>query len=199
MRTRYRGRHRAPSSTAAAALTARAGALFALSGTAIVALAPLAHAEVDWDPIIACESGGNPTAQNPTSSASGLFQFIDSTWASLGGSTAHAKDAPVAEQYAIANRQYAISGFTAWNASRSCWSGKLTTSTPTQAPRTSWAAASAEPAVSDGQPYVVRRGDTLSGIAAAHGRTSWRAVYEANRDVIGGDPDLILPGQQLAL
>jgi soluble lytic murein transglycosylase-like protein len=32
------------------------------------------------DSIIGAESGGNPNATNPTSSASGLGQFIDSTW-----------------------------------------------------------------------------------------------------------------------
>nr|WSY55994.1 LysM peptidoglycan-binding domain-containing protein [Streptomyces sp. NBC_00886] len=46
--------------------------------------------------------------------------------------------------------------------------------------------------------YTVREGDTLSGIAAAHG-TTWRKVYAANKAVIGGDPDLIVPGQQLDL
>lgn len=30
------------------------------------------------------ESGGNPTAQNPTSTAGGLFQFIDSSWENYG-------------------------------------------------------------------------------------------------------------------
>lgn len=34
------------------------------------------------DSIIAVESGGNPNAANPSSSASGLGQFIDSTWLS---------------------------------------------------------------------------------------------------------------------
>lgn len=30
--------------------------------------------------VMACESGGNPYAKNPNSSASGVFQFIRSTW-----------------------------------------------------------------------------------------------------------------------
>lgn len=34
------------------------------------------------DQIIAAESGGNPNAANPNSSASGLGQFLDSTWLS---------------------------------------------------------------------------------------------------------------------
>ncbi|MER5669488.1 transglycosylase family protein [Streptomyces mirabilis] len=46
--------------------------------------------------------------------------------------------------------------------------------------------------------YTVRGGDTLSGIAERHG-TTWRKIYAANRAVIGGDPDLIMPGQRLDL
>ncbi|MBD0744372.1 transglycosylase family protein [Streptomyces sp. CBMA152] len=49
-----------------------------------------------------------------------------------------------------------------------------------------------------GGQYTVRDGDTLSTIAAAHG-TGWQSLYEANKAVIGADPDLILPGQTLAL
>ncbi|MFI9153484.1 transglycosylase family protein [Streptomyces sp. NPDC053367] len=44
--------------------------------------------------------------------------------------------------------------------------------------------------------YTVRRGDTLSAIAARNG-TSWQALYAANKAVIGGDPDLIVPGLRL--
>jgi hypothetical protein len=43
------------------------------------------------------ESGGNPRAQNPHSSASGLFQFIDGTWNHFGG-YARAMYAPVSIQ-----------------------------------------------------------------------------------------------------
>lgn len=35
------------------------------------------------DSIIGAESGGNPSAQNPNSSAGGLGQFIDSTWLAM--------------------------------------------------------------------------------------------------------------------
>lgn len=41
----------------------------------------------EWDAlswIISHESGWNPNAKNPTSTAYGLFQFLDSTWASTG-------------------------------------------------------------------------------------------------------------------
>ncbi|WP_406728281.1 transglycosylase family protein [Streptomyces sp. GD-15H] len=51
---------------------------------------------------------------------------------------------------------------------------------------------------SSGGHYTVRAGDTLSGIAARHG-TTWQRLYAANKAVIGGDPDVITPGQRLAL
>jgi LysM repeat protein len=48
--------------------------------------------------------------------------------------------------------------------------------------------------------YVVQRGDTLSGIAAALGTAGgWPALYAANRRAIGNDPGLIRPGTVLAL
>jgi hypothetical protein len=46
------------------------------------------------------ESGGNPRAENPHSSASGLFQFIDGTWRAVTGRSDRAKDAPVSVQIA---------------------------------------------------------------------------------------------------
>lgn len=52
------------------------------------------------------ESGNNYRAQNGTSSASGAYQFIDSTWHGLGG-TGHAKDASPAVQDMIA-RKYVL-------------------------------------------------------------------------------------------
>lgn len=53
----------------------------------------------------------------------------------------------------------------------------------------------------DGGTYTVVSGDSLSKIAKKHlgsaGR--WKEIYEANRSVIGDDPDLIKPGQKLRL
>jgi len=47
--------------------------------------------------------------------------------------------------------------------------------------------------------YTVRSGDTLSGIAAGLGMSDWRPLYEANRGVIGPNPNLLRPGQVLAV
>lgn len=56
-----------------------------------------------------------------------------------------------------------------------------------------------------GERYVVRPGDSLWSIAQAHPTDGddvelrWRAIWAANRDVVGADPDLIHPGQALRL
>ena len=39
-------------------------------------------ADLDW--LVTRESGWNPNAQNPTSTAYGLFQFLNGTWGSVG-------------------------------------------------------------------------------------------------------------------
>jgi D-alanyl-D-alanine carboxypeptidase-like protein/LysM domain-containing protein len=48
--------------------------------------------------------------------------------------------------------------------------------------------------------YTVRPGDTLSGIAARlHLAGGWQKLYQLNRAVIGGDPDVIRAGTVLRL
>ncbi|MEW2488483.1 transglycosylase family protein [Streptomyces sp. NPDC048411] len=48
--------------------------------------------------------------------------------------------------------------------------------------------------------YTVRPGDNLSAIADAQKVPGgWPALYKANKGAVGGDPDLILPGQSLDL
>jgi hypothetical protein len=63
--------------------------------------------------VIARESGGNPSAVNPSSGAGGLYQFLPSTWAALGfpGLPEYAS---VAMQNAAFEKAYAESGTSPW-------------------------------------------------------------------------------------
>jgi hypothetical protein len=63
-------------------------------------------------------------------------------------------------------------------------------------------------AASPARTVLVRAGDTLWSIAArdlppgspdARVAAHWRAIYAANRDRIGADPDVIVPGARLTL
>lgn len=65
--------------------------------------------ECTWLP----ESGGDPTAVNPTSGAGGYYQILPSTWVAYGG-TGLPEDAPMAEQTAIAEKIWATQGPSAW-------------------------------------------------------------------------------------
>jgi len=51
------------------------------------------------------------------------------------------------------------------------------------------------------QEYTVVSGDTLSGIAERfyHDAADWPTIYNANRALIGGNPDLIFPGERLTI
>lgn len=70
--------------------------------------------------IMYCESGGRPDVQNPYSTASGLFQFLDTTWNNYGGYS-RAMYAPVSVQNAYALLEYNSAGTSPWLASQSCW------------------------------------------------------------------------------
>jgi LysM repeat protein len=67
--------------------------------------------------VISAESGGNPTAVNPSSGAGGLFQFLPSTWASLGYAGQYpggAQTAPASVQEAAFAQLYAEAGTSPW-------------------------------------------------------------------------------------
>jgi nucleoid-associated protein YgaU len=51
------------------------------------------------------------------------------------------------------------------------------------------------------QVYTVVSGDSLSKIAKRllGDAGEWRRIYDANREVIGSNPDLIKPGQKLEI
>ena len=69
-----------------------------------------------------CESGGNLTAKNPRSTASGLYQFLDSTWEWVTGLPAPASAYPKAVQDSAFRKLWADgSGASHWFPSRHCW------------------------------------------------------------------------------
>ncbi|MFF4488587.1 transglycosylase family protein [Streptomyces sp. NPDC001544] len=178
-----------------------------------------------WDRIAQCESGGNWHINTGNGYYGGL-QFSASTWRAYGGS-AYAPTADQAsreQQIAVATKVQGAQGWGAWPvcsaragaygaAPAAASSGTATTksateepaatksapSKPSQTPQrsTSHSNRSSTRSASHGN-YTVREGDTLSRIAARHG-TTWQRIYAANKAVIGGDPNLIVPGQNLTI
>jgi hypothetical protein len=63
-----------------------------------------------WQP----ESGGNPTAVNPSSGAGGYYQITPATWAAYGG-TGAPQSASMSQQTAIAQKIYQSQGPSAWS------------------------------------------------------------------------------------
>ena len=70
--------------------------------------------------VIQAESGGNPDAQNPTSTASGLFGFLSTTWTSVTGLPGPARAYSVATQTAAFWKLYAEAGTSPWSAYDGC-------------------------------------------------------------------------------
>ncbi len=71
-----------------------------------------------------CESKCNPTNHNPTSTAAGKYQYLDTTWNDYGGyPTADAAPEYAQDQRAAADT--AGGNYSAWNSSRGCWGGKF--------------------------------------------------------------------------
>jgi hypothetical protein len=69
--------------------------------------------------VIQAESGGNPSAVNPSTGAGGLYGFMPSTWQALGF-PGLPENASVAEQNAAFAKEYAQSGPGAWSAYDGC-------------------------------------------------------------------------------
>lgn len=200
----------------AAVVTGAAALLTPLALLASAAPAGAADSGV-WDRIAQCESGGDWSINTGNGYYGGL-QFAASTWAGYGG-TAYAATADQAsreQQIAVATKVQAAQGWGAWpncsveagasggapavNAPATGQPEQDEPTEPRAEPRTESRADRGEgqrqPLKRGDGNYTVKAGDTLSRIADAHG-APWREVYDANRDVIGGDPDVILPGQRL--
>ncbi|MCS0602071.1 LysM peptidoglycan-binding domain-containing protein [Streptomyces sp. LP11] len=173
-----------------------------------------------WDRIAQCESGGNWHINTGNGYYGGL-QFSAGTWRAYGG-TAYAPTADQASrsaQIAVASKVQGAQGWGAWpvcsgragatgTAPAASGAGTAARQAAPQKSPTRESVPSAVPERPAGHTnrsasrgtgdYTVREGDTLSVIAARHG-TTWQRVYAANRAVIGTDPDVIVPGQRLAL
>ncbi|GAB2903854.1 transglycosylase family protein [Streptomyces mayteni] len=220
-----RGRHRRyrPNAVSRASLTVTAsGAGLALP---LITAASSSAAPVDtWERVAECESGGDWAIDTGNGFFGGL-QFQQSTWEAYGG-TAYAPRADQAtrdQQIAVAEAVLAGQGPGAWphcsGVAGLTRDGVEPEISPDGAPAAEAAAetetraepeAEAEPvaearpasapAAEDTGRYEVVRGDTLFGIATTHEvGGGWQSLYELNRSTIGGDPDLIIPGQRLAL
>jgi hypothetical protein len=70
--------------------------------------------------VISRESGGNPDAQNPYSTASGLYGFLDTTWTAITGLPGPARDYSPAEQDAAFEKAYALDGTSPWRPYDGC-------------------------------------------------------------------------------
>jgi murein DD-endopeptidase MepM/ murein hydrolase activator NlpD len=221
-----RGRHRRyqPNRINRASLTVTAGG----AGLALPLVGTgTAHAaDVEtWDKVAACEST-NDWDINTGNGYYGGLQFTQSTWEAFGG-TEYAPRADLAtkdQQIAVAEKVLDGQGPGAWpvcsqraGLARGGDAPDIRPSggtgedkSPERAARKSTGNAGS---VKDVQPqitpqsragqarmYTVVTGDTLSGIADSERvRGGWQGLYDANRAAIGADPDLILPGQRLAV
>lgn len=197
---RYRGRHRAPSTAGRTAARIALSAGVATAPLTIVGEASAASPAGVAEAIRLCESGdrniehgGDPGG---VSTASGYYQFVNGTWRIFGGTdfAPRAINATKAEQTIVFERAFARNGLADWEASRRCWSPQLGRHASGQpAPRH----AVTTPARHAADTYVVRSGDTLSSIAAAH-HTTWPRLWAANRATIP-NPNRIFPDERIHL
>lgn len=200
-----RGRHHRPTPTRRLAATvAAAGGAAVLTPLIVPGAAQAATPEATLRAIQACESSGDEDAVGPVTEAGGhfgLYQFDLPTWRSVGGH-GNPVDATAAEQTDRAGTLLAQRGTQPWLASQDCWGDNVPPVKAGDLAATHAATARIVPTTprrdDDINTVTVRRGDTLTKIAAAHGVT-WRRIFDRNRAVIGDNPALIVPGQRLAI
>jgi len=196
----------------------------AAGGAMLLGTAGAANASgsVNWDAIAQCEAGGNWHINTGNGFYGGL-QFTQGTWAGYGGK-AFAPRADLAsrsQQIAVAERTLAKQGLGAWpvcgrkagstartapntgGTTKKSTSTKKSTATKkstTTNKTTTTTNKSTTPTTPTLGGYTVRGGDTLSTIATVqHVAGGWKALYDKNLTVVGGNPNLIYPGQHLAL
>jgi nucleoid-associated protein YgaU len=129
-----------------------------------------------WSCAALCESSGRWDADTGNGFYGGL-QFWQPTWEEFGGLT-YAPRADLAtreQQISVAQEVLAVQGWEAWPVCSKRYGLK-------------------------GRMHTVKPGDTLSAIARKYGiQGGWRALYEANKDMIGPNPDRLNVGTLLAV
>jgi resuscitation-promoting factor RpfA len=204
------------------------GLAFAGAAGTVALLSPASAAQakssVNWDAVAQCESGGNWSINTGNGYYGGL-QFSRSTWKSYGGGkyASTANKASRSEQIRIAEKVLDGQGIGAWpvcgkkagssksykaknasgakSSSSKSSSSKSTAKKPsrTTTHKATTKAKSTAKAKSTGRSYTIKSGDTLAKIAAAqHVKGGWRALYQLNSGEIS-NPNLIFPGQRLAV
>lgn len=167
-----------------------------------------------------------PTKIPGGSTASGYLQILDSTWKAFGGKefATRALHASRQEQFVVGARVLQGQGINAWSPSKSCWGSKISTTKPKTTitpepkkyevappketkkitPKTRVKKITTAPAPSIrtqsravAQSYLIKHGDTLSGIAKSQGSTI-KKLAQLNRDTVK-DVDLIFAGARLRL
>ncbi|WP_405921233.1 transglycosylase family protein [Streptomyces sp. NBC_00122] len=129
-----------------------------------------------WDCVADCESSGR-WAINTGNGFYGGLQFWHPTWVEYGG-PAFAPRADLASRGQQIRVAEDVIGRQGWDA---------------------WPACSKRYGLA-GRMHVVRDGDTLVTIARKHTVPGgWRALYEANRELIGARPEAIEVGMLLAI
>ncbi|MEV6106218.1 transglycosylase family protein [Streptomyces sp. NPDC051940] len=224
-----RARHRRPgriTRTRTTLILAASGAGVALPLVAGGGAAQAASVDT-WDKVAQCEATGN-WAINTGNGFYGGLQFVQSTWEGYGG-TQYAPRADLAtksEQILIAEKVLASQGPGAWpvcsvqaGLTQGGPAPEFSSQTESEKPATatqdsvrtetkksetvkkSETSKSTTPkATTKPGTYRVVKGDTLWDIAQRHDvKGGWQTIYAGNKKVIGGDPDLIFPGQRYEL
>lgn len=129
-----------------------------------------------WSCIAECESSGRWDVNTGNGFYGGL-QFWQPTWKEFGG-LAYAPRADLAtreQQIAVAQEVLAVQGWEAWPVCSKRYRLK-------------------------GRMHTVKPGDTLSSIARKYGvQGGWRALYQANKEMVGRYPDRLNPGTLLLI
>ncbi len=217
--------HRARKSLIGRRIALTAFAVGAAGTVPLLGLSSAANASsVNWDAIANCESSGN-WAINTGNGFYGGLQFTQSTWDAYGGGSyaSRADLASRADQIAVAEKVLAGQGIGAWpvcgaqagdsgsyngsntngssdsSQSGSSDSGDQSDSSQSDSSQSDSQAPAAH-AQKAGPAYTVKAGDTLNKIATSNKVSGgWQELYANNASTVGGDANLIFPGQKLVL